>query len=78
MQSNKEPLTSSARRLLVRDSCKLPIIQGNSISRKLPMIKKIFPTLLLCFYSRGTSLIGNSVRDFSEQRDLYGFLMDFS
>ena len=27
---------------------------------------------------RGTSLIGNSVRDFSEQKDLQGFLMDFS
>ena len=29
-------------------------------------------------YPRGTSLIGKSVRDFSEKKDLYGFLMEFS
>ena len=28
--------------------------------------------------SRGTSLIGNSVRNFPEQKDLNAFLMDFS
>ena len=36
------------------------------------------PAKIVRVKSRVTSPIGNSVRDFSKQKDLQGFLMDFS